>query len=56
MAKHDSKNELQYGNDIENRSPASKYLLKVFTGSLEHTANTEPESLELKDPSTNYLL
>ena len=48
IAKHDSKDELQYGDDIENRSPASQHLLKVFTGSSDHTTNTEPESIELK--------
>ena len=46
--KHDSKDELQYGNDIDNQSPASKHLLKVFTGSLNHTTNTKPESIKLK--------
>ena len=47
-AKHDLKDELQYGDDIENRSPASEHLLEVFTGSSNHTTNTEPESIELK--------
>ena len=47
-AKYDSKDELQYGNDINNRSPASQHLLIVFTGSSNHTTNTEPESIELK--------
>ena len=47
-AKYNYKDELEYGDDIENRSPASKHLLKVFTGYLDHTTNTEPESGELK--------
>ena len=48
IAKHDSKDELQYDDNIENRSPASKHLLKIFTGSSDHTINTEPESIDLK--------
>ena len=47
-AKHDSKDKLQYGDDIDNRSPASRHLLEVFTGSSNHTTNTKPESVELK--------
>ena len=31
-AKHELKGELQYGDDIDNRSPASEHLLEVFTG------------------------
>ena len=48
IAKHDSKDEFQYGDDIDNRSPASQHLLEVFTGRSNHTTNTEPESIELK--------
>ena len=52
---------MRYLNNIENRSLASKYLLEVFTGSLDHTTNTEPETVELnlKDkasPSSNNIL
>ena len=47
MAKHDSKDEIQYGDDIESGSPASAHLMEVFTGSSDHTTNTEPEKLEL---------
>ena len=47
IAKHDSKDELQYGDDIENRLPASMHLLKVFTGSSNHTIRKEPELIEL---------
>ena len=47
IAKHDSKDELQYRDDIKNRSPASMYLLEVFTGSSNHTTKTEPELIDL---------
>ena len=47
-AKHDSKDELQYGDSIDNRSPASEHLLEVFTGSSNHITNTEQESIKLK--------
>ena len=46
--KHNLKDELQYGDNIENRSPASTHLLEVFTGSFNHTTNMEPESIDLK--------
>ena len=46
-AKHDSQDEIQYGDDIENRSPASTHLMEVFTGSSQHTTKTEPETIEL---------
>ena len=45
IAKHDSKDEIQYRDDIENRSPASTHLMEVFTGSADHTTNTQPEKL-----------
>ena len=48
IAKYDSKDEIQYGDDIENRSPASTHLMEVFTGSADHTTNTQPEKLDLK--------
>ena len=47
-AKHDSKDKLQYGDDIHNRSLASNHLLEIFTGSSNHTTNRKPESIELK--------
>ena len=61
IAKHDSKDEIQYGDDIENRSPASTHLMEVFTGSADHTTNTQPEKLDLKlsdqsSPSPNDTL
>ena len=61
IAKHDSKDEIQYGDDIENRSPASTHLMEVFTGSADHTTNTQPEKLDLKlsdqsSPSPNDIL
>ena len=48
LAKHDSKDEIQYGDNVENRLPASQHLIKVFTGSTDHTTNTEPEKVNLK--------
>jgi hypothetical protein len=39
-AKHDSKDEIQFGDDPSNRSPASKHLMEVFTGSNDHTTYT----------------
>jgi hypothetical protein len=36
-AKHDLKDEIQFGDDPSNRSPASKHLMEVFTGSNDHT-------------------
>ena len=61
IAKHDSKDEIQYGDDIENRSPASTHLMEVFTGSADHTTNTQPEKLDLNlsdqsSPSPNDIL
>lgn len=47
-AKQHSKDETQYGDDIENRSPVSSHLMKVFTGSSDHTTNTEQETVKLK--------
>jgi hypothetical protein len=35
-AKHDWKDEIQFGDNLSNRSPASKYLMEVFTGSVDH--------------------
>jgi hypothetical protein len=48
-AKHDSKDEIQFGDNPSNRSPAS--LMGVFTGSADHTTTTAPEhvEIELKD-------
>ena len=46
-AKHEPKDEIQYGDDIENRSLASKHLMEVFTGRSHHTTKTEPETIEL---------
>ena len=59
--KYDSKDNMQYGDDIENRSPASTHLLEVFTGSSEHTTKTELETVELDltnkvSPSVNDIL
>jgi hypothetical protein len=50
-AKHDSKDEIQFGDNPLNRSPASKHLMEVFTGSVDHTTATAPEhvEIELKD-------
>ena len=31
-AKHDFKDNIQYGDDVENRSPASTHLMEVFIG------------------------
>ena len=47
-ATHDSKDEIQYGDHPSNRSPALKHLMEVFTGSSDHTTNTEPTPVELK--------
>jgi hypothetical protein len=47
-AKHDSKDEIQYGDNPHNRSPASKHLMEVFTGSADHTTATEPEHVEIE--------
>jgi hypothetical protein len=47
-AKHDSKDEIQFGDDPSNRSPASKHLMEVFTGSNDHTTYTEPEHVEIE--------
>ena len=47
-AKHDSKDEIQYGDDVENRSPALTHLMEVFRGSSNHTTNTEAETVELQ--------
>jgi hypothetical protein len=50
-AKPDSKDEIQYGDNPHNRSPALKHLMDVFTGSADHTTATAPEhvEIELKD-------
>ena len=61
IAKCDSKDKIQHGDNIENRSPASTNLMEVFTESLEHTTKTELETIELnlKDkvsPSSNGIL
>jgi hypothetical protein len=50
-AKHDSKDEIQYGDNPHNLSPASKHLMEVFTVSADHTIATAPEhvEIELKD-------
>jgi hypothetical protein len=50
-AKHDSNDEIQYGDNPHNRSPASKHLMEVFTESADHTTATAPEhvEIELKD-------
>ena len=55
VARHDSKDELQYGDDPANRSPAAQHLLSVFTegNQEEHTtSNREPEKVTFafKDP------
>jgi hypothetical protein len=51
MAKHDSKDEIQFGDNPSNRSPASKHLMEVFTSSADHTTTTAPEhvKIEFKD-------
>ena len=61
IAKHDSKDEIQFGDNIENRSPASTHLMELFTGSSDHTTNTQPEKLDLRltdqsSPSLNDIL
>jgi hypothetical protein len=50
-AKHDSKDEIQFGDNPVNLSPASKHLMEVFTGSADHTTVTAPEhaKIEFKD-------
>jgi hypothetical protein len=50
-ARHDSKDEIQFGDNPSNRSPASKHLMEVFTGSADHTTTTAPEhvAIELTD-------
>ena len=45
---HDSKDKIQYGDHPSNQSPASKHLMEVFTGSSDHTTNSEPSPVELK--------
>ena len=47
-AHHDSKYELQYGDDPENISPAASHLLSVFTGDdhQNHSTNTAPEKAQ----------
>jgi hypothetical protein len=47
-AKHDAKDEIQFGDNPLNRSPASKYRMEVFTGSADHTTATAPEHVELE--------
>ena len=53
-ARHDSKDELQYGDDPTNRSPAASHLLSVFTEDdhTNHSTSREPEKLtfDIKDP------
>ena len=46
-SKHDSNDEIKYGDDVENRSPALTHIMEVITGSSDHTTNTEPEKIEL---------
>jgi hypothetical protein len=50
-AKHDSKDEIQFGDNPSNRMPASKHLMEVFTGSADYRTATAPEhvEIELKD-------
>jgi hypothetical protein len=50
-AKHDLKDEIQFGDNPSNRSPALKHLMEVFTGSADHTTAIAPEhvEIELKD-------
>jgi len=52
-ARHDSKDELQYGDDPTNRSPAASHLLSVFTEDdhTNHSTSREPEKLtfDIKD-------
>ena len=47
-ATHDLKDELQYGETPENRSPASKHLMEVFTGDSDKTTDFSPKMIELK--------
>jgi hypothetical protein len=48
-AEHDSKDEIQFGDNPSNRSPASKHLImEVFTGSADRTTATAPEHVELE--------
>ena len=47
-ATHNSQDEIQYGDNLANRSPASKHLMKVFTGDLTKTTDFSPEPIELK--------
>ena len=46
-ATHNSKDEIQYGDSPENRSPASEHLMKVFTGDSETTTKFSPGKIEL---------
>ena len=47
-ATHDSKDEIQYGDHPSNRSPASKHLMEVFTGSFDYTTKRQPSPVEIK--------
>ena len=54
VARHNSKDELQYGDTPNNRSPAASHLLETFTegNHMEHTTNTQPTPVKvsIKDP------
>ena len=47
-AKQDLKDEIQFGDNPSNRSPASKHLMEVFMGSADHTTATAPEHVEIE--------
>jgi hypothetical protein len=47
-AKHDLEDEIQFGDNPLNRSPTSKHLMEVFTGSADHTTATAPEQVEIE--------
>ena len=46
--KYFSKNEIQYGDDVDNRSPASAHLMEEFIGSSDFMINTEPKKIILE--------
>ncbi|VEU36468.1 unnamed protein product [Pseudo-nitzschia multistriata] len=54
-ARHDSKDELQYGDDPLNRSPAASHLLSVFSEDdhKAHTTNNNPETIPMTLTNTN---
>ena len=45
---HDSKDELQYGDNPDNTSPALEHLMEVFIGDSTKTTDFSPKPIELK--------